>query len=32
MESLVSSPEWEPWDEDDMFEHNGEILQHDQGT
>ena len=35
MESLVSSPEWEPCDEDDMIEHHGEIgetLQHDQGT
>jgi len=35
VESLVSSPEWEPWDEDDITERHGEIgetLQHDQGT
>ena len=35
VESLVSSPEWEPWDEDDMADCHGEIgeiLQQDQGT
>ena len=31
-DELVSSPELDPWDEDNMIEHHGEILQHDQGT